>query len=107
MQYITLKCKICAIQDGLYTSIVFEDLNRELTDELKYIYCVKLPNWQYSDTLQINDVGYLQCQYVEAGKTEWYNSSTKQYDVYKYSNCYFINFIKIKDTLTNTKEFDF
>lgn len=41
---ITLYCKIVAIEIGLYTNIVIEDLNRSYSDDLKYVTIVKLPN---------------------------------------------------------------
>ena len=106
MSITTLKCKLVAIQDGLYTSYVFEDLDKELNSDLKYITCTKLPNWNYNDVLNINDIGYLVCQFVEAGVSKWYNHITQEFQTYDYTSCYFINFIKIKDN-TNIKEFNF
>lgn len=41
---ITIRSKIVAKRDGQYTRIVFEDLNREPTDDLKYVTVVLLPN---------------------------------------------------------------
>ena len=38
---LTLKCKLVAVQDGTY---VFEDVDKELNSELKYIACTKPPN---------------------------------------------------------------
>lgn len=43
-QIITIRCKILVIQDGQYQEIIVEDLNREPTDDLKYVSVVKLPN---------------------------------------------------------------
>ena len=43
-QTITIHCKIVAIEDGQYTAIVVEDLNRIETDDLKYVTVVKCPN---------------------------------------------------------------
>ena len=43
-QTITIHCKIVAIEDGQYTAIVVEDLNRIETDDLKYVTVVKGPN---------------------------------------------------------------
>ena len=60
-QTITIHCKIVAIEDGQYTAIVVEDLNRIETDDL---------------------------------------------EIYKYTNNYFISFIKEKD-ICNQKEFNF
>lgn len=41
---ITIYCQIKAIQAGMYTNIVVEDLTRELTDPLKFVTVVKCPN---------------------------------------------------------------
>lgn len=41
---ITIYGKIVAIDDNQYTEIVVEDLNRDFTDDLKYVTVVKLPN---------------------------------------------------------------
>lgn len=42
-QTITILSKIVAIREGQYTEIVVEDLNRDFTDDLKYVTVVKLP----------------------------------------------------------------
>ena len=104
-QTITIHCKIVAIEEGQYTAIVVEDLNRIETDDLKYVTVVKCPNWDIS-TFEIGDIGYLQFQYVEGGKTQWYNKDSKGFEIYKYTNNYFISFIKEKD-IYNQKEFNF
>lgn len=65
---ITIKCCLVAIQTGQYSKLVFEDLNRDPCDDLKYVTVVMLPNWDYKDTLKIGDIGYLQFESVEAGK---------------------------------------
>ena len=41
---ITIKGRVLAIQPGQYTNIVVEDLNRNYTDDFKYVMLVKLPN---------------------------------------------------------------
>lgn len=105
MQTLVIKCKIVAKDEGQYTTYIVEDLNREYTDDLKYVSCVKLPNWNSKD-LAIGDIGYLQCRYVEGGISEWYDPAEKDFKLYKYTNCYFINFIKTEDEINN-KEFDF
>lgn len=105
MNNITIYCKVLVIQEGLYSEIVAEDLNRELTDDLKYVTVVKLPNW---DVLipSVGDVGYLQFQYVEGGITKWFNKDLKDFEIYNYTNNYFINFFKQKDICKQDK-FDF
>ena len=42
----------------------------------------------------------------EGGKTQWYNKDSKDFEIYKYTNNYFISFIKEKD-ICNQKEFNF
>lgn len=104
-QIITVYCKICAIEEGQYTAIVVEDLNRDYTDDLKYVTVIKLPNWG-SSIMQVGDVGYLQFESIEGGVTQWFNKSSEDFEVYKYNNNYFINFFIQKDK-NNMKEFSF
>lgn len=99
---ITLYCKIVAIEIGLYTNIVIEDLNRSYSDDLKYITIVKLPNWG-KDDISIDDIGYIQFQYVEAGISKWFNKDDKKFEVYNYDNYYFINFFKEKEKVKQDK----
>lgn len=44
MDTITIYSKILVIRSNQYSEIVVEDLNREYTDDLKYLTVVKLPN---------------------------------------------------------------
>ena len=90
---ITIKCKLVAVQEGQYTTYVFDNLNCMATSENKYVMCTKLPNWQCIDPVNIGDIGYLQYEYVEAGKL-YYDRGTNTLVPYKYSNFYFINFLK-------------
>ena len=52
---LTIYCKIVAIQQNQYTEIVVEDLNRDYSDDLKYVTVVLLPNWKAN--INIGDVG--------------------------------------------------
>lgn len=101
---ITILGKILAIQENQYTEIVVEDLNRDYTDDLKYVTLVILPNWK--SNINIGDCGYIQFQIVSAGKSTWYNQDIKDFEVYKYDNNYFINFFKMED-LCKQKTFEF
>lgn len=101
----TIYCQIKAILPGLYTQLVVEDLNREYTDVYKYVTVVRCPNWECSESMDIGDVGYLQFQSVREGEN-WYNAETKEYETYKYTNNYFMGFIKEKD-VSYVKEFKF
>lgn len=104
---ITIRSKIVAKRDGQYTRIVFEDLNREPTDDLKYVTVVLLPNWNYGETLNIGETGYLQFESVSAGVTKWFDREIKDFKVYNYDANYFINFIKQKEMNYMKKEFNF
>ena len=81
-QIITIYCKVLVIQDGQYQEIVVEDLNREPTDDLKYISVVKLPNWDITNKFEVGDIGYLQFQYVEGGITQWFNKDSKDFVIF-------------------------
>lgn len=102
-QTITIYCKVLVIQDGQYIEMVVEDLNRDVTDDLKYVTVVKLPNWNVANTFEVGDIGYLQFQYVEGGVTQWFNKDLKDFEIYNYTNNYFINFFKQKDICKQDK----
>lgn len=102
---VTIYCRVCAVQMSQYTAIVVEDLNRNETDDLKYVTVIKLPNWE-TPTPEIWDEGYLQFEFVEAGTTRWINRETHQKEVYKYNNNYFMNFYKKRDE-NNVEEYNF
>lgn len=102
-QIITIYCKIVAIKINQYIEIVVEDLNRIAIDDLKYVTIVQLPNWDSFSIFEIEDIGYLQFQYVEGGITQWFNKDSKDFETYNYSNNYFISFIKQKDICKQDK----
>ena len=105
-QTITIHCKIVAIQnDNQYTHIVVEDLSRNYDDDLKYVTVVKLPNWD-SNAFELGEEGYVLFKPVEAGVTKWFNRELRDFEIYNYSNNYFINFIK-KVEICSKKEFKF
>ena len=102
---ITIYCRILIIDENQYTNIVVEDLRRNYDDDYKYITVVKLPNWENVE-MNIGDVGYLQFQSVEGGKTQYFKRLCEDFEVYKYSNNYFINFFKEKE-LCKQDKFEF
>lgn len=102
MSQITIYCKIRAIDKGLYTHIVVEDLNRNYDDDLKYITLVKLPNWE-SNKFEIDDIGFIQFQSVIGGETKYFDRITEEQSMYKYTNNYFLNFIKERDKCKQEK----
>lgn len=106
MSNITIYCKIVAIREGQYTEIVVEDLQRDYTDDLKFVTVVKLPNWD-AQPVHLGDCGYLQFQCVKSGESTWFSREDKNMEVYKYTNNYFINFIKETKDLCKQKEFNF
>ena len=40
----TIKCRLVAIKNGIYTNYVFQNLNKAENDELRYITVTKCPN---------------------------------------------------------------
>lgn len=100
----TFKVELVAISDEQYTSYVFKNLDEANNSFLRYITTVKCPNWEgYSPVL--GDVGYIQCEYVEAGE-DYFSKTTGEKLQYNYTNCYFINFVKEQQQVNN-KEFNF
>ena len=99
---ITILCKILKIREGLYTDIILEDLNREITDDLKYVTVVKLPYWQDID-IHVGDVGYAQFESVIGGQTKWFNKEVQDWETYKYTKCYLLSFLKTQDLCKQDK----
>ena len=95
---------LVAIQPGQYTVYVFKNLDEPNNSLLRYFTVTKLPNWNCED-LQIDDVGYVECEYVNAGDI-YFKSSTGNKERYNYTVCYLINFIE-KQEQTKQKEFNF
>jgi hypothetical protein len=84
---------LVAIRYGEYTVYVFKAV-----ESSEYIMCTRLPNWQ-SPAININDRGFLQYQIVEAG--DEYSPLGGNKVRYKYSNIYFINFVKRSEVNSN------
>lgn len=103
---ITIKCKLVAVQEGQYTVYVFDNLNHVSSSMDKYIMCTKLPNWEYHTPLNVGDIGYLQYEYVEAGSM-YYDRNTGASVPYKYSNFYFLNFLKEVPRDETNKDYKF
>ncbi len=57
--------------------------------------CTRYPNWDHRD-IDIGEIGYLEYEEVKAGES-WFNSQTNTYVPYKYTNIYFIKFVKEVD----------
>ena len=100
----TFKVELVAVSDEQYKLYVFKNLDEANDSFLRYVTTVRCPNWEgYSP--QIGDVGYIQCEYVEAGE-DYFNRSTGETSQYNYSNRYFISFVKDIEKGIN-KEFKF
>ena len=101
----TVRAKLVAVQDGVYTNYVFQNLEDVENSRYRYITVTKCPNWQYNNKIKVGDIGFLEYEFAEAG-TLYFDLSSNSQQQYKYTSTYFINFIKeeIKD---NTKEFNF
>lgn len=100
----TVHAKFITMQDGIYPLYVFENLEENRNSLLKFITTTRLPNWSGS-LPNIGDVGFLECEYVDAGD-EYYKRNTGNLEQYKYTACYFLNFIKEKEKIEN-KDYKF
>ena len=102
----TIKAKLVAIQSGVYTNYVFKNLDELENSELRYITVTRCPNWQYYDSLNIGDEGFVVYEFAESGQvyTDRVTGETKKY---KYTANYFMNFIKEQIIKDNTNEFNF
>ena len=97
----TIHCKLVAVNDDFYTTYVFQNLDEPNNSLLKYISATKPPNWNVTSP-EINDIGFAQLEYVDAGD-EYYQRNTGNKECYKYTQCYFLNFIKDKEVVNNNK----
>ena len=102
----TVRAKLVAIQDGLYTNYVFQNLDTESNNEYHYLTVTQCPGWQ-DYNLKQGDIGFLVYEFAEANK-DYYDVSTNQMKKYKYTSNYFMNFIKEdKNKDENKKEYKF
>lgn len=102
----TIRAKLVAVQDGSYTNYVFKNLEEDETSKYRYVTTTKCPNWQYNNKIQIGDVGFLEYEFAEAGES-YFDLSSNTTQQYKYTACYFMNFIKENNKDDNVKEFNF
>ena len=94
MLNVTREVKLVAKRSGTYTNYVFKDM-----ESGEYIFCTRLPNWQIPE-IEIEDIGYLQYQIVEAGNS-YVDPDTGEIILYRYNNSYLKNFVKKSDTFKN------
>lgn len=101
----TIRCKLVALKEGTYTIYVFDNLDKDIIDEYKYIMCTRVPNWETCDEPKLEEIGYLQFNFVKAGDNYFHTGLLEQ-QVYKYTAYYFINYIKEPEKI-NLTEFKF
>jgi len=77
--------KLIAKRDDIYTVYVFQDIYTK-----EYIMCTRLPDWQTPE-VDIGSVGYL--KYVDVMAGEQYVTSSLETFYYRFTNCYFIDFL--------------
>lgn len=88
----TFHAKMVAKQDDFYPIFVFQNLDEKENSLFKYLAVTLLPNWN-GRIPEIGEIGFLSCEYVDAGE-EYYQRSTGSREQYQYTSCYFLNFIK-------------
>jgi len=95
---LTIKCQFIASDSDMmgYSTYVFKVLEDNLTFGHNYLMVTRLPNWEHRQ-LELNEIGYLTYNEVEGGKDKWYCPETGEFIPYKYTNIYFIKFVKEKD----------
>lgn len=96
---VTVHCKLVTQQDDFYTTYIFQNLDESNNSLLRYISAVKPPNWNGTSP-EIGDSGFVELEYVDAGD-EYYQRNTGNKETYRYTQCYFLNFIKDKEIVTN------
>lgn len=101
----TVRTKLVAVQEGIYTNYVFQNLEETENSKYRYITVTRCPNWQYNNKIKLGDVGFLEYEFAEEGQT-YFDRTTEQAQTYRYTAFYFMNFIK-EDKKDNTKEFNF
>lgn len=102
---VTIRGKLVARLDEQYASMVFQNLDEPNNSLLRYVTVTKLPNWT-GKTPEIGDTGFLECEYVNAGE-EYYQRDTGSKEIYKYTQCYFLNFIKDTDKEIVNNKYNF
>ena len=92
----TINVKLMAKREDFYTVYVFKNLE---TGE--FITVSKPPNWN-SESITVNQEGFLTYRFVQAGRDCWWDNITISYQPYKYSANYFLDFVPISHVIANT-----
>lgn len=101
---VTFRGKLLSKRDDFYSTYIFQNLDEPENSLLHYVSTVRPPNWT-APIPQIDDVGFITCEYVNAGE-QYYQRNTGNVETYKYTTCYFLNFIKEQEKET-LKEYKF
>ena len=94
----TIRAQLLVSEKDLYgyTTYVFKNLEVNPSFGNQYKMMTRLPNWQCGD-IEVNEIGYVTYDEVIAGEDKWYNQETDQMVPYKYTNIYFVKFVKEQD----------
>lgn len=97
---ITIKAQLVAKEKDLlnYTTYVFKCLENNIPFGHNYKMMTRCPNWDHRD-IDIGEKGFVEFEEVNAGD-KWYNPQTETFEHYKYTNIYFIKFVKEVDSST-------
>ena len=98
----TIQAKLVAKREGQYTVYVFQNLDEPDNSWDRYISVTRCPNWECFEEMNIGIEGYLTFEPVEAG-SQYFDSHAEEYNFYKYSGIYFINFVKKQPPQENIK----
>lgn len=102
---VTIHGLVVAYQEGQYKQIVIKNLDESENSWNRYIMMTICPNWQ-GLLPKLNDSGYFEYEEVKSGEN-YFNLITGTVEMYKYSSCYFINYVKEPEVVEQQKEFKF
>ncbi len=89
---ITIEAKLIAIKEGLYTELIFENVNPIEHLENRFIKCIKLPNWEFNMEISTGQIGYLTYEKAISGE-KYFRREDEDYDFYKHNAFYMKSFI--------------
>lgn len=94
---ITVKAQLVAKEHDLlgYITYVFKCLESNIPFGHQYIMMTRLPNWNHKN-IDIGEIGYVEYEEIHAGE-KWYNPQDGTYVPYRYTNIYFVKFVKEAD----------
>ena len=101
---VTIRGTVVAFQDGQYQQIVVKNADNSLDCWDIYTMMTICPNWQ-GVLPKLGDEGYFEFEEVQSGQ-QFFKAVTGEYDQYKHTGCYFLNFIEQKEQIIN-KDFKF